>query len=389
MKRAVVHAVGVALLATACQGAAPPPLAQSPRTGSPSAGFRVDVVRFWNTQHRVMAGHPGGVFAESSDVYDARLVPAEVAETALSAWRVTGDPKFLADARRQIDYAHSLLGQDHLLPFPLDALGDSRPHPQGVVGSLGQVRLALGFYTAYRATGDAEYLSWADASANAWRSLPRAPACVQGTCFELPAFLYEHAAGFPILSPPFVNPNQDAFSGCLLALLWADPHSVLHNQPAVLAEARSLLDAAVVLQLADGRIPLDSEPRDIVRYDSGYGMTALFLLQWANTVLHDMGYDAKLRAGAAWQNRLTAGGPRTERYPADGPLVVGPPPEPTEYFMRLAALATYGGDVPALQGGLADEFSKQEDFDTFDGGWMTPFTIFESLGLARSIYLPG
>jgi hypothetical protein len=135
-----------------------------------------------------------------------------------------------------------------------------------------------------------------------------------------------------------------------------------------------------------GRLPVSTYPGDTDLYDTRYGHVTLMLVCWANRYWDDDRYHALLSRSAQWVNEYTHGGARTERY---SPVVYsGPVPDPHELYYRLPIIYFYGGDRMALERALDEVWSRWQDFASEQGGFTTPFVVFDLMGIPVSQYWP-
>lgn len=322
---------------------------------------------FYADQLSRQASAPGGVFSEANegaDAYSPRAYPAESAITFWSAWLTTGDNAYRLAAERQIEYARSLENKDHLISFA------------GYVERNAQSRLVLGYFIAYRMTGEVAYLNDADDAMAALLSLQRVAWQYGGNFYQLYYYTYEPVPPYAPVSWPGLNPNQDASMGLAMTLLYHEPGSRLKGDANLKVQALEHLDAIGALQTADGRLP-NAEVR-MNEFDTMYGGVTLFQLYWANTYWQESRYNEVLRKSLPWLDQYTRDGLVLRTYPE---TYLGPPRNPRDLWFRLPVLWTYGGDLRAWNTSMDEIWDKWPTFADHPGGWTDSTCLLSLMGV--------
>lgn len=369
------------VLATACRDGG---CAQAgPQGECPGLTRRqASIVAFWHTQDSLVRSLPNGVFDQASRVYDARVYPAEAAQSFVSAYRITGLSRYLEDAQRQLQYARASETPQHLHQYPPDLVTGSPP--EGLVSSLAQARLALGYYVAFKGADLRECLGWAEEALDGLLLLPRFQTCFESRCFQRHNYLYSLRAPYEPFSGVQIDPNHHAFIGLIMTLLYHEPQSRFHLAGQLKEMALEQLDAALVLMDSSGRLPLAAGVEWNQLFDTRYGFLTLFLVQWANTHWKSPRYDSLLTLGTRWVNEYTAGLVTTRQHYPDS--YFGPPLHPAELYYRLPLIVRHGGDRESLERGFDAVWERVESVATLPGGWTTPFAILSMVGLSPADY---
>jgi hypothetical protein len=339
------------------------------------------ILAFWEDQSALIRSQPDQVF-DQPEMTSSRAYPAENAQLFLAAYLVTGRSQYLEDARRQLDYARASETAEHLHRFPADL--DADTPPEGFVSSLAQARLALGYFVAFKATRSQMYLRWAEQAVVALLLLPRAEQCHQSRCFQRHYYLYSLVAPYTPYPGTQLDPNQQAFIGLAMTLLYHEPRSRLRGNEELRTLALDQLEGALALMDSTGRLPLGQHAPWSDLFDTRYGCDALFLTMWANTHWKRPDLDSLLAKGTRWLWLYTDGVATTsQEYPL---RYEGPPNESMEMYCRLALMHRYGGDIGSLQRALDDVWSKPALYTEHRGGWTTPFAVLPLVGLSLAEY---
>ena len=346
--------------------------------GGSSAEFsqrQQSMLAYWQSRHDQMMASPGQVF--SSNV-KSLAYPAEVAQPSFVGARITGNAAYLADGVRQVEWAHTQENPAHLIKQPDGAPGAAGNPP--LTASLGQSRLAIGYWLAWKTTGNATYVQWADDAFAALAGLQMTQRCWNAQCFDLFYYLY-------FLDPPNgplggvdFDPNQEAFHAVAATLLYFEPKSRFFHDATMATLAKNMMNAALVMMNASGQIPLTSAPQFTQSFDTRYGHATLMLVTWANHYWKDPDIDTKLKLGATW---VAHSGANTLRYYPE--FLDGPVPDPAELYYRLPVLYFYGGDRTPLEAALTPLWAEWQRADITEG-FMTPFNIYEDMGIPQTEY---
>lgn len=324
-----------------------------------------------------MTASPRRVFDKPAHGFDPRYLPAEAAFSALSAYRVLGDKRYLADAVRQLAYAHSRESRNHLVPIPRDVV-PSIAEP--FTGANAQIRLALGYYVAFKTTRRRVYLDWADAAVSAFLRLPTSEFAFGGRTFNLHHYFYSLREPHQPLSRVDLDPNQQAYVGLVATLFYFEPRSEHFRDAVLRLTAIEQLAAALAPMTPDGRLPLTAtRPGE---YDTAYGHLALMLSYWANRRWHSPHLDSTLIQALPWVEDFVRTGKSTSFYPVFKEAPAGP----YEVFTTLPLVWSYSGDLSAWKRLYARTWLRWRDHARYPGGSATPFVLFELMGVPRSTY---
>jgi hypothetical protein len=306
---------------------------------------------------------PGQVFNAPAMGYDPRYYPSEAAISFWSAWKTFRDPELLAAAQRQCEYAHSLMAIDGLFT----------PAPFGMISRLSQARLITGFLVAYQASGEAKYLGWADDAVEGFLRLPVEPVNYGGSVFQLFNYAYTPLPPYAPQSTIRMNPNQEAAIGLAFTQVYFTPQSRYYRSELLYTLAWQNLDASLVLQDSQGRIPTDQDHLDA--FDTLYGGYTLVNLVWANKYWKSDKLSAAIRNGAAWLATYSDG--TTQRYFPT--RYAGPLGDPIELWQRLPVLQQAGLVTEQFSASLDALWSQWQGFNNFPGGWICPTSILIDL----------
>jgi len=337
--------------------------------GDQALSARAQALRlFWEDQDRRIKLEPNQVWARDYPLFHPRTRPAEAAFTLWSHWKATGNQSALDSARHQLDYSRSRETSDHFL------VNDN------LISKYQMARLATGYFVSYQATGDAAYLSWADDVVAALRSLATSPVTYGGKTYNLYHYLY--APSPPHTPDPLVriDPNQEASISLALTQLYFTRGSRFYQDAAVRTQALEHLDAAIALQLPDGKIPLDQD--EVTRFDSAYATAALYWVVWTNRYWKEPRFDAAARLAIPWLNDYTQQGITFRTYPT---AFSGPLDNPVELWWRLPIMYNYGGDITAIGVQLDRVIAEWQTYADYPGGYIAPTFVMELAGVPTSV----
>ena len=221
--------------------------------------------------------------ARPSRDYRDGIYPTEPGIFFLSGWMMTGQPEYLAAARRQFDLSRSWVDENGVF----DA-GRSGHFPQGVSRDA-TARQIYNSYTAWRVLGDPRMLELADACATGMaRHIARQPYEYRGGKFTLFATTAQATPPYKVNGNAWIDVNQNAELGLAFTLLYHEPRSRWYRSEEARQIAFEELRAGMSIQNMDtGEIPIGSSPQWIGKYDTMYGAYALFSWTWANRYWKD------------------------------------------------------------------------------------------------------
>lgn len=315
---------------------------------------------------------PDRVFDSPAMGYDPRYYPSEAAISFWSAWKVFGESVFRVAAERQCDHARSLMSPDGLFI----------PKPFGLVSRLSQARLIIGFVVAYEASGDIKYLAWADDALEGFLKLPIEPVEYKGQVFQLFNYAYEPTAPYRPQSTIRMNPNQESAIGLAFTMAYFAEHSRFFHSQQLSTLAWQNLDASLVLQDSQGRIPSDED--QLEAFDTLYGGYTLINLAWANKYWNSEKLSVAVNNGAKWLSKYSDG--TTDRYYPS--RYKGKLNDPIELWQRLPVLQEAGLVSQQFLDSLDNIWTRWPTFNTFPGGWICPTTILiDSLHVPKALVL--
>ena len=337
-----------------------------------------NILSYWEKQHEYITSK--GILSETACGFNPRVYPAEAAISFISAYQVTGNVDYLEDAKRQLEFAHSLENSNNYIQLPPETISwiDKK-----AVGTNAQVRLILGYYLAYRGTDDKKYLKCADESMIALMRLQTTDYVYKGKVYKLFKYCYSIEQPQTALSGIEIDPNQQAFIGLTMTLLYHDKDSIFFHDSKIKTLALNQLEAALVLERPDGKLPL-AESR-INELDTRYGHLALMLVYCSNQFWNDTEFDTRLRNSIKWVASYTKLSTTDRYYPQK---YYGKLPDPVEAYSRLPLIYAYGNttDQKAIQDMLNEIWSRWPEFSEYPGGWSTPFVLYTVINMPKSYY---
>jgi hypothetical protein len=237
-------------------------------------------------------------------------------------------------------------------------------------GKNSNVRLALGYYAAFKASGDPRYLKDFDRSLVFFDRLPRGEttSSVTGRRFILPVHVF---VGFEMPkaeSGVSIDPNQDASVALAYTLAFHEPASIFFLNSAVGERARENLAAALDMIREDGFLPLSDEPKWRDKCDTAYSWWTLYQAHLANGFWQDQSAARKIQAAYDYLRPAVAAGRTMRVYPM---TYDGPAKNPAEFWLALPVAAAYGRshDIEAIYGVLNRIFERPQDWWDTPGGY--------------------
>jgi hypothetical protein len=218
----------------------------------------------------------------------AEHYPTEQALVFLSAYSITRDQRYAAQAALQMEYAHL---REKNGVFVTSEQTTTRDY---------QARQIYNFYLAYRILADGRYLRWADDCAVAMiRVIPRAPHTAAGethTTFEAGFFTADGKRAHD--NAQVIDVNQNAEIALAYSLLHYDPASKFFRDPLAKEIAFEELLASMSIQnMSTGEIPLTE---NIAGADTAYGSYAAFSWVWCQLLWRDERLEPHVQAAGRW-----------------------------------------------------------------------------------------
>jgi hypothetical protein len=302
-------------------------------------------------------------------IYDPRAYPSEAATSMLSAYINTGDNRYKEAAIRQLAYGHSHENADHLL------VADGYT----MIAAHYQARLIIGYYVAYQILNDPVYLDWADAALDGLLSLSTAQITVLGRTFNIFNYTYDMTPPYAPNSGVRIDPNQDASYGLSMTLLYHDKQSRHYHHPGLKDKALEMLDASVILQDAQGRMPLLDGSPDMT--DTSYAGFCYMQVAWANRFWNEKRYSDCLTKAIQWFNELNKANITIRFYPI---IRIGELDDTGEAYFRLAVCYFYQGDIQSNQALLDSLWEKWDLFKDIPGGWVDSTAYLVAMGIPKA-----
>lgn len=335
---------------------------------------------FWEAQHKYINSRDDGIFSEAACGFNPSVYPAESAVSFISAYQATGNVEYLNDAKRQLEFAHSLEDDNHYIQLPPDTIPwiDKK-----AVGTNAQVRLCLGYYMAYRGVNEKKYLEWADKSMEALLKLQTTDYIYKDKAYKLYNYCYSLEKPYEALSSIEIDPNQQAFIGLAMTLLYHDENSIYFHDSKMKILALNQLEAALTLKQPNGALPL-AESR-LNELDTRYGHLALMLVYCSNQFWNNTQIDHVLKDSVKWVTAYTRSMTTQRYYPQ---IYNDKLPDPVEAYSRLPIIYAYGNksDQKAIQDMLCEIWSRWPEFSKYPGGWSTPFVLYKIINVPEIYY---
>lgn len=244
------------------------------------------------------------------------LLPTQALGMLWTAASMGNDTTMLENGRAHLDYVLSTLQPDGGFVNVVDANGVK------YVGSNGQIRIAMGFWIAYRETGDVKYLYAADRTADWVLNAPTitTTSSFTGKTYQLPAYLY--TTGRAVASSRSLDPNQEASLALAAQLLYTTPGSKFYNDASIAAKRDEYIRAGHDMLSLNRCVPASDQAGLRDSCDSQYAWSAIAEFHALNVALKNPTLDADLRKQYAYYAPITLAGRSIKAYPTayDGPI---------------------------------------------------------------------
>jgi hypothetical protein len=241
-------------------------------------------------------------------IFNINALPTEGLSALWAAGFTRSDDVALAISQLQLDRIMSRLITNIL---PLNAASRQ-------FGSNMQIRLALGFWMAYKETGDIRYLVQADRSAAIVFNAPRVVAIssYSGKSYLLPAYVYSFSEAdvFPA-SGRTLDPNQEATLALMAQLLLLTPNSSFYRDTVLYKLRDDFINAALDMMTLPRCLPTADQDAVRVGCDTTYGWVTIFQLSAINRTLKDPRLALAIQNQYKFYSQITLKGMEERTYP--------------------------------------------------------------------------
>jgi hypothetical protein len=321
-----------------------------------TAQLRHDTFNYFS-QYGIYAPHPIGVFNRNA-------LPTEGLAPLWAAAMSSQDDSLLTLARKQLDHTLGQLSKGILF----------LPGATKQIGSNVQMRLAMGFWQAYKETHEANYLKAAEVSADIIFTAPHiaVKSKFTGRTYVLPAYIYAFDSDvLKATSGRSLDPNQDATLAVMAHILATEPTSIFFKSKTLLSLRDQYIAATLDMFSLPRCLPIADQDGFRDDCDSLYGWFAIYQMAVLNRSLKAPKITEAIRHQYAFYSPITLGGRSQRVFPKK---LTEPISRIEELFFALGTAHEVGDVVSRdvfyqMSGKLLGEHQKNpiSDQASFDG----------------------